>query len=278
MNCFMFPGQPMTVADIPAGDPVFDELARRCQDVTGYDPREHETSGLNLTESIRLQLFGTGMSLYRYGLLTGQHGPPDIITEHSMGIYPALAACGSVDSGSALELTGRIGVCLAAMGARHRYALGSVVGLTGDPLTSIAAHNGVSIANYNTSRHHLLSGDAEQIRSATVEAEAAGAFSVGVYSCDAPLHSPLIDEIADELRTIVAEYDFHEPHIPLLNHLDQKLLKRADIPRFLVEELCRPVFWEKTYRALRLAGASSFHEVGAGRALTKSNRWIDNEL
>ena len=278
MTCFMFPGQPIALADIPAQDPAFHEMARCCQAASGFNPLNGEQYTGQLSESVRLQLYGATMSLYRFDLLASLNGLPNIIAEHSMGIYPALAASGSIDSSAALELTCRIGICLAAMGARRTYALGSVVGLYSDPLSAIAANNGVYIANYNTSRHHLLSGEREKICAATSEAAAAGAFSVGVFPCDAPLHTPLVDEVAAELRGIVVEYDIHEPCIPLMNHLDQKRLAAANIPAFLVEELCRPVFWERTYRALRLGGAQRFYEVGTGLALTKFNRWIDSDL
>lgn len=278
MNCFMFPGQPMAVANKPADDPTFQEMARRCQAVSGFNPDDAEQSAQQLTDSIRLQLFGTTMSLYRYDLLIRQHGQPDIMAEHSMGIYPALAACGAADSTTALELTWRVGVCLACMGAQRDYAMGSVVGLTEGPLASIAANNDVQIANYNTSRHFLLAGEWGKIRAATLEAEAAGAFSTGIFPCDAPLHTPLVDEVAAELHAIVADYTFREPRIPLMDHLEQRRLKADDIPRFLVEELCRPVFWEKSYRALQKEGVKHFYEVGAGQALTKFNRWIDSEL
>jgi malonyl CoA-acyl carrier protein transacylase len=75
----------------------------------------------------------------------------------------------------------------------------------------------------------------------------------------------------------VAEYDFHEPHIPLVEHIAQTTLTAATIPAFLVDELCRPVYWETTYRSLRSRGVTRFLEVGAGSALSKFNRWIDSE-
>ena len=278
MTCFMFPGQPVAFTALPAQDTTFHGVAQLCQVTTGFNPLDEDHSTQQLSESVRLQLFGTCMSLYRSNLLIRELGPPDMITEHSMGIYAALAACDSIDNATALELTCRIGSCLSAMGVRRSYALGSVVGLGCEALTAIAANNDVYIANYNTSRHHLLSGEREKISAATTEAMAAGAFSVGLFPCDAPLHTPLVNEVIAELHAIVAEYSFLEPRIPLLNHLDQKQLHGADIADFLVEELCRPVFWEQSYRALQQAGIRRFIEVGAGTALTKFNRWIDTEL
>jgi malonyl CoA-acyl carrier protein transacylase len=88
----------------------------------------------------------------------------------------------------------------------------------------------------------------------------------------------LIESLTGELQGIVADYRFAEPAVPLMEHIDQDFLAAADIPDFLVRELCLPVRWEATYLALRKAGVSSFAEVGAGQSLKKYNRWIASEL
>jgi malonyl CoA-acyl carrier protein transacylase len=206
-----------------------------------------------------------------------QGAGPDLIAEHSMGIYAALAAAGSIDRATALALTSRIGVAMALMGRQGEYALGCVIGLTFGPLEAIAANNGVHIANHNTSRHFLLAGERTRIETALAEAQAGGAFSVSTFLCDAPLHTPLIAEIAAELQRIVSEYSYGEPRIPLFEHIGQTTLTAARIPGFLVDELCRPVHWESTYRTLRSQGVTRFLEVGAGSTLAKFNRWIDSE-
>lgn len=277
MICYMFPGQPMSRQEMPREEPAFLDLARRCRDRTGFDPLQPGDSPPDMPESVRLQLFGVTMSLHRFDMLLRQTGLPDVIAEHSMGIYAALAAAESISYDDAMELTWRIGTSLAEMGRRDDYALGSVIGLAAGPLLSVAEHNGVHMANRNTSRHFLLAGGHRRIEVATVEAEAAGAFSVGVFPSDAPLHTPLVGEIAADLRRIVADYRFREPRIPLVDHLRQGELTAADIPGFLVEELCCPVFWDLTYRALRDRGVSRFLEAGAGQPLSKFNRWIDSE-
>lgn len=275
MICWMYPGQPVAFTDTYNNDPEFQRIALLCQGVTGFNPLESDTSAPSLTRSVRLQLHGVCVSLYRSGLLMSQGPGPDLIAEHSMGIYAALAASGSIDSRTALALTCRLGVAMAGMG---EYALGCVIGLTSGPLAAIAANNGVYIANHNTSRHFLLAGGREKVAAALAEATASGAFSVSIFPCDAPLHTPQIETIAGDLQRIVAEYRFLEPRIPLVEHIGQTTLAAATIPAFLVDELCRPVYWETTYRSLRSRGATRFQEVGAGSVLTKFNRWIDSDI
>ena len=278
MICWMFPGQPIAFAGAPPSDDIeFRKIALLCLETTGFNPIENDTAATDLSQSVRLQLLGACISLCRFNQLTSQGSVPDLIAEHSMGIYPALAASGSIDAATALELTWRIGRCMAEMGNSNQYALGCVIGLTSGPLETIAAKNGVHIANHNTSRHFLLAGDREKVAAALVEAESTGAFSVSTFPCDAPLHTPLIAEIAGELQRTVAEYSFREPLIPLVEHIGQTTLTTATIPAFLVDELCRPVYWEATYRALCSRGVTRFQEVGAGSTLSKFNRWIDSE-
>lgn len=277
MNCWMFPGQPVAFAGAPLDDNEFRRIALLCREVTGFDPLESGTSAPDLSESVRFQLFGVSASLFHAQQLKSTGVSPDLIAEHSMGIYPALAASGAIDAAAALELTWRIGSCMARMGMQREYALGSVIGLNRAPLETVSANNGVYIANHNTSRHFLLAGERERVAAALMEATASGAFSVGIFRCDAPLHTPLLAEIAGELQRIVAEYSFREPQIPLVEHIGQTILTAATIPAFLVDELCRPVYWETTYRYLRSRGVTRFQEVGAGSALSKFNRWIDSE-
>ncbi len=277
MICWMFPGQPIAFSGAPYDDIEFSEITRICQESTGCNPLESGTSASNFSHNVRLQLLGTCVSLYRSKQLTKQGVGPDLIAEHSMGIYPALAASGSIDSATALELTCRIGVAMAKMGMQREYALGCVIGISCAPLEAIAANNGVHIANYNTSQHFLLAGERKNIDAALAEAGASGAFSATVFPCDAPLHTPLIAEIAGDVEHIVAEYSFRDPQIPLIEHIDQTTLTAATIPSFLLDELCRPVYWDTTYRALRSRGVTLFQEVGAGKALSKFNRWIDSE-
>ncbi|NTW98579.1 MAG: ACP S-malonyltransferase [Geobacteraceae bacterium] len=278
MICWMFPGQPIAFSGAPSDDIEFMKVIRICQELTGCNPLENDTSTSDISQSVRLQLLGTCISLHRFSQLTKQGDGPDLIAEHSMGIYPALAASGSIESATALELTYRFGVAMAKMGKQQEYALGCVIGMSCTPLEGIAANNAVHIANYNTSRHFLLAGERKNIDAALVEAGASGAFSSTVFPCDAPLHTPLIAEITGDIRQIVAGYSYREPQIPLVEHISQTSLTAATIPSFLVDELCRPVYWDTTYRTLRSRGVTRFQEVGDGTSLSKFNRWIDSEI
>ncbi len=278
MNCWMFPGQPLRhdqsllTTDTDCG------IAEICRSATGFDPCRWEDCGDRASEHVRLQIYGTAASLQHCRLLRDGGGAPDLIIEHSMGIYAALAASGSIREQDALELTARVGDALYRMSRDASYALGCVIGLATDRVERIAADSSVYLANYNTASHFLMAGERNAVLAANESALAAGAFSVSIFDCDAPLHTPLIEPLSADLATIFADYHFADPRVLLLNHINQRPLNAEEIPFFLLDELLRPVWWQNSYLAARAQGASRFIEVGAGQALTKLNRWVDSQI
>jgi [acyl-carrier-protein] S-malonyltransferase len=277
MNCFMFPGQPLARGTWLPDDTDFVQLAEAVRSVAGFDLVRFAWLEGEGSEDLKLQLLGVTQSLYCLRQLRRQGVLPDLIAEHSMGIYPALVACDSLSETQSIEITWRVGLTLAQAAKTQAYALGCVTGLTLEPVLALAGRNLVHLANHNTSRHFLLAGKRADIISATLEAMDYGAYSARTFSCDAPLHTPLLAPLEQELHGIFAGYRYAEPCCPLMDHLDQSYLDAAEIPRFMLRELSMPVYWERTYRSLRAAGATSFFEVGVGDSLKKYNRWIEGE-
>jgi len=274
---FMFSGQPLTHDETFPDDSQFKEIASLALEHTGLDLNTFSWVGEAFSEQVALHVYGVAIALYRHRLLNEKGITPDVIAEHSMGIYPALAACESISEGEALELAFRSGECLSRRFRGREYALGCVSGLREQPVIAIAAAHGVYPANYNTSRHFLLAGPRTEIEAACEEANASGAFSANSFPVDAPLHTPLMEEIAAELQTIFGDYRYHEPGCQLLGHIKQKHLCAKGISAFLLDELCMPVYWEETYKTLRSLGVSKYYELGTGKALSKFNRWIDSD-
>ena len=272
----MFPGQPLTREPVPSSDADFSELSRLVLHRTGLDLASLTWAEAPHSEQVALQVSGVFMSLHKLRCLLSTGVQPDIIAEHSLGIYAALAACGSVSEGDALEMAFRAGVCMEHSFVGEDYSLCCITGLTEQPLAAICRNNGVHIANFNTSRHFLISGRRTVIEAACEEARQAGAFSAATFTCDAPLHTPLVENIASALLNIFSDYNYREEAVPVLEHLEQKRLASPQMAKFLTNELCRPVYWEKTYRALLCLGVTNFYETGSGLALTKFNRWIDS--
>ncbi len=277
MNCWMYPGQPLKYQTNPPVDRDFNEIAELCLKHAEFDLNNCSSLISGMSPNVCMQVYGVAMSLYSTRKLISSGNKPDIITQHSMGIYPALAASGVLSEEDALEIAFRVGNCMAAMNKENQYLLGCVIGLTADILLPTLPASGAYIANFNTSRHFLLAGLKIDILILMDKLLDLGAFSVSHFNCDAPLHTPLIAQISNELNVIFDDYCYATPTIPLVSHKGEYLKTAEDIRIFLHDELLKPVYWEKTVAFIKSSGCNKFIEVGSGTALNKFNRWIESE-
>jgi len=277
MICWMFPGQPLKYLPSPSDDTNYNDISNICISRAGFDLINCSPLSSDISHSVCLQIYGVAMSLYFARKLRNSGNRPDMVAQHSMGIYPALAACGVISEEDAIEMTARAGNCMAAMGKSCEYLLGCVIGLSEKALSTILTSVDAYIANFNTSKHFLLAGRKTELAPFLETAPSAGAFSVSSFICDAPLHTPLMAEVSSELKSVFEDYKLSAPEIPLMSHRGELLSNAEQIRSFLHDQIMQPVYWEKTLSALHNLGVTTFIEVGAGDALKKFNRWIDSE-
>jgi [acyl-carrier-protein] S-malonyltransferase len=96
MNCFMLPGQPLTHDSLLPDDRDFEEISAITLKLCGLNLSDFSRPGRTDIDHVSLQIYGTAFSLYRNRLLRRQGESPSVAAEHSMGVYPAMAACGAV--------------------------------------------------------------------------------------------------------------------------------------------------------------------------------------
>jgi len=277
MICWMYPGQPLKFQVNPPEDRNFIEISEMCRNRATFDLINCSPLVSGMSPNVCMQVYGVATSLYNTRKMINSGIKPDIIAQHSMGIYPALSASGVISEEDALELTFRVGNCMSKMNLDNQYLLGCVIGLSADTILPLLPASGVYVANYNTSKHFLLAGLKVDIIKFLDTLSTAGAFSISRFNCDAPLHTPLMARISDELNVIFDDYCYAAPSIPLVSHNGEFINDAEDIRIFLHDELLRPVYWEKTFNFLKSVGCNRFIEVGSGTALKKFNRWIESE-
>jgi len=112
---WIFPGQPLKPEPAVPDDDDFYAIKGLCRERCGFDLSHHlPLSGLTLSNHTCLQIYGVAISLYRARRLRETGITPDLIAEHSLGIYAALAAAGCLGEGDLLELVCRVGAAMAA--------------------------------------------------------------------------------------------------------------------------------------------------------------------
>jgi malonyl CoA-acyl carrier protein transacylase len=132
-TAFCFPGQlhekPILEDHHPLReDPHFKEVLRRVSSQTKFDLLHFSFGDEDEAEdfSLKLQIATYILSMVHYYRLRAAGWNPNILAEHSMGIYAALAASEAITFEEGLWVTESIGRILEREGASSRGAMASI--------------------------------------------------------------------------------------------------------------------------------------------------------
>jgi malonyl CoA-acyl carrier protein transacylase len=286
-TAFCFPGQlqdkPVLEKTHPLReDPHFKELLKRASNQTKFNLLDFSLDGEEREEdfSLKLQISTYFLSMVHFYRLRSAGWSPDIIAEHSMGVYAALAASEVIGFEEGLFITEAIGRLLEREGTVHRGAMANIIGLSLEEVQKICQDlNGfdLSIVNYNGSMHFVLSGEEEGVAKAISLALSRKAISATRLAFNTALHSPSLYSLREEIMEILKDIKMQPLKVPILNHWTIKPLRREEIKDFLSQEVGRPVYWVRCVEKLLQEGFTQFIEVGHEITLTKLMRWIDRE-
>ncbi len=282
-TAFCFPGQ-LQESPVLKEDPLLRDdshLKRWVEKVfhqTSFDLFSFSLRGEESGYPLKLQIATYLLSMIHFYRLRSEGWVPDVLAEHSMGIYAALAAAEAITFEEGLWITESIGRILEKEGTASKGAMASIVGLPLEEIHHIKEElNGfhLSIANYNGSRHFVLSGEEEGIEKAMALALSKGAVSASRLTFHVALHSPKLSSLREEIATLLKAIEFRSPKFPILNHWTVTPLHRGEIREYLAQEVGQPVYWDRCVERLIQEGVTRFIEVGHGATLTKLIRWID---
>ena len=286
--CFIFPGQllelPYLDTDVLRDDTLLRDMITKTRKLVGFEwsTRAFQDPALNKYVNLKLQILSYLISVIYCNYLKQEGIVPDVIGEHSMGIYAALVASGVFTFEEGLELVFSIGLLLEQRAEGMNGAMASIIGLTEDEIHSILERFNsyrLFIANYNGSRQFVLSGEREGIKK-TIELALDGyrAIAARELILNVPLHCELIEVIKNDLITLLSTFNPKEGTIPVINHLTADICKQKGIRQLLCEGVYKPVLWDRCVQKLTGCGTHLFIEVGYGETLCKLIRWIDKDI
>jgi len=285
---FCFPGQlqekPILGDRHPLRkDPNFKEWLKRASFATKFDLLNFSFKGEEAEDALglKLQISTYLLSMVHFYRLRAAGWTPDVLAEHSMGIYAALAASEAITFEEGLFITESIGRLLKREGTLHPGAMASIIGLPLEEVQKICHDlNGYQlfIANYNGSMHYVISGEEEGVEKAISLGLSRKAISANRLAFNVALHSPSLFSLREEITDILRDIKIQPLKFPILNHWTMKPLKKEEIKDFLSQEISRPVYWVRCVEKLIQDGFTQFIEVGHEATLTKLMRWFDREV
>ncbi len=196
---------------------------------------------------------------------------PSYTAGHSLGEYGALYAAGAVSFEDGLRLVARRGALMAAAGERKPGAMAAVIGLDVEKIREVLAKvdNGIVVpANQNTPEQTVISGETAAVNTACDLLKEAGAKRAVPLPVSGAFHSPLMQEAADEFRTVLDTVSLRQPSCPVITNVTaQPETDPQTLRDLLYRQLLSPVRWVETVETLKGLDYGRCLEVGPGAVL-----------
>lgn len=281
---FLFPGQgsqyPGMARELAGlGTAARDHLPE-AEEVTGLPLRELMTRGdAASTAAPRVaQLLVFVLSCALLAELRERGREPQAVAGHSLGEYTALVASGMLDWHRALDL---VAARSRAMAEAAEVLPGTMAAIVGLPLEAVeelcrrASLQGtvIVVANRNSARQTVVSGEARAVTEVANTAKAAGALRARVLPVGGAYHSPLMGPAEEGMRPLLTAVTLRPPNIPIVSSITGHFIGDVEAYRArLLGQVTAAVRWHDAVNCLRAHGARAFVEVGPGRVLSGLTR------
>ena len=276
---FLFPGQgsqyPGMGKDFYESSESIRSLYKEAGDILGVDIEDKIFKGnsesLKNTEISQTAVLLTSLSSYE--MLTKTGIEPLAMAGHSLGEYTALIASGCLSFKQGLEIVEKRSLWMAEAAQRHPGKMAAVIDLPIEEIDKACkesqAKGLISIANYNSPRQTVISGEKEAVDEAIRLTREKGAKRVVELKVSGAFHTQLMEEAGKKLEELFASREFKSPNIPVVSNVradfEDKPLK---IKENLVKQVSYPVLWKDSMDNLINQNFDIFIEVGPKRVLS----------
>ena len=223
-----------------------------------------------LTQTVNLQPAMAAVDMICFAALQKAGVEPFAVAGHSLGEYPALAACGAMSNSDCIRLVALRGRLMDRDANANPGAMAAIMGKSPEEVAGICEQAGglVQPANYNTPVQTVITGAKEAVAKASALAKEAGAKAIPLKVSGA-WHSPLMAKAGEEMAAALAEARFESPfclHVP--NTTGVPTRDAGLIALELQKQLTSPVRWVQAVSSLLEQGVDTFIECGPKTVLT----------
>ncbi len=240
---------------------------------------EENNSNLNNTEYTQPAIYLISIILFK--LLEKKGIKPHAVAGHSLGEYSALTAAKVISFKDGLKLVRKRGIFMNEALSPGKGSMAAIIGLDINEIKEICIQiSGIcEIANYNTPRQIVISGEKIAIIKALELAKNYGAKRAIELEVSGPFHSSLMQSAKNKLEEELNKINFNKTEIDIVPNVIADYAKTSnELKCSLIEQLDNSVLWVDSMNKLINSGIDTFIEVGPGKVLKGLMRRINKKV
>lgn len=288
---FVFPGQGSqsvgmlnSIAERPEVRATLQEASEALGEDVAKLIAEGPAEALSLTTNTQPVMLTAAVAFYRAWLAAG--GPaPKVMAGHSLGEYSALVASGVISFKDAVPLVRFRAEAMQSAVPVGTGGMAAILGLDDATVIRVCAEAStasggvVEAVNFNAPGQVVIAGASAAVAKACELLKATGAKRALPLPVSAPFHSSLLQPASEKLKGYLANIEFKEPTIAVINNVDVEILNDpAAIKDALVRQAAKPVRWQETIQAMAAQGITQVVECGPGKVLAGLTKRIHDQV
>lgn len=286
MNAYVFPGQGAQFVgmgkDLYDNSALAKEMFEKANQILGFRITDLMFAG---TDEDLKQTKVTQPAIFLHSVILakvmGGNFKPEMVAGHSLGEFSALVAAGALSFEDGLLLVSKRALAMQKACEIEPSTMAAIIGLDDDVVEKVCAEipEVVVPANYNTDGQLVISGSIAGIDKACAKLTELGAKRALKLPVGGAFHSPLMEPARVELEAAINATTVSKPVCPVYQNVTAKAETNPEaIKENLKIQLTASVKWTQTVKNMIADGATSFVEVGPGKALQGMVKKIDKAM